>query len=151
MSCVSVECIAVCYPDTFSLPFCSQKPSPLFFFFVPLHGHELKNGNPISSPRSEPWLVKSNQLGLIPFGSGYFIYCHVTNSWSMQPKKNSTCKLLWEIFLTMKEMKRNAFFLLPWITVYLHTILELLQPFCHHEERYTAKEKTLVFISCHCK
>ena len=113
MSYVSVEHIAVCYPLFLSA---HKSPlSPLFFF--PLQGHEFKNGDPISSPRSEPWLVQSNQFGFISFGIGYFIYCHVTKSWSMQPKKNSTSKLLWEIFLTIREMNRNVFSLLPWVTV----------------------------------
>ena len=113
MSYVSVEHIAVCYPLFLSA---HKSPlSPLFFF--PLQGHEFKNGDPISSPRSEPWLVQSNQFGFISFGIGYFICCYVTKSWSMQPKKTSTGKHLWEIFFTIREMNRNVFSLLPWVTV----------------------------------
>ena len=55
MSYVSVEYISVCYPDALSLPFCSQNPViTIITFFFPLQGHELKNGDPISGPRSEP-------------------------------------------------------------------------------------------------
>lgn len=149
MSYVSVENIAVCMPIYILSSFLLTE-AHYYYYFYPLQGHELKDGDPISSLRNEPWLVQSDQLGLVPFGSGYFIYCRVTKSWSMKPKENSTGKLLWEIFLTIRVMHRNVFSLLPWI-ICLHMILVPLQPFCHHEERHTVKERNIVFISCHCK
>lgn len=79
---VNAENIAICLP-IYILFSCLHKP--IYYYCVyPLQGISLRMVTLFPAPGMTHDWFSTIILSLVPFGSGYFMYCQMTKYWSMQ-------------------------------------------------------------------